>query len=127
MRVGPARNLAESFRFAALGLLHTLRTQRNFRIHLVVGAAALGGGVALDLPASELAILSATIGLVLMAELLNTAIEEAVDLACPHFHPKARLAKDVAAGAVLVVSLFAVIVGLFLFLPRIVDRFGPGR
>lgn len=112
-------SLASSFRYAFAGLWWTLTTQRNMRIH---GAAALLAGalgVAVGLSAGEFAVLALTIAVVMAAEMINTVVEAAVDLASPEYHPLAKIAKDVAAGAVLVTSLGAIIVGLFLFLPHL--------
>src|SRR4051794_19793992 len=83
-----------SFRFAIAGLLYLARTQPNFRVHLTVAVAVLGAGVALEISSIETVALLLTIGLVLVAEALNTAIEAVVDLASPELHPLARIAKD---------------------------------
>lgn len=109
-----------SLRFAAQGLVWAHRTQRNFRIQVL---AAWGAGLAcclLPLSALELASVAICVALVLGAELLNTALEAAVDLASPHPHPLARVAKDVAAGAVVVACLGAVAVGGAIFVPHLV-------
>src|SRR5205823_7488312 len=89
---------ARSFRFAAAGLRYLARTQPNFRVHLAAAVAALGTGVALGISAAETAALLLTIGPVLVAEAVNTAIEAAVDLASPEFHPVARIAQDAEIG-----------------------------
>jgi|SRR5581483_11779905 len=111
-----------SFRFAAAGLRYLARTQPNFRVHLAIGVAALTTGVALEISAVEMVELLLTIGLVLVAEALNTAIEAAVDLASPEFHPLARIAKDAAAAAVLIAAIVAVLVGLVVLGPRLLER-----
>jgi diacylglycerol kinase len=82
---------------------------------LALGVSALG--IALGLPAAHLALLLGAIGLVLVTEVFNTAIEAAVDLASPHWHPLARDAKDMAAGAVLVAAIIAALTGLLLLGP----------
>lgn len=94
------------------------------RVHFTAALFAVFVGWQLGLSAAEYAVLALTIGMVLVAELMNTAIEAVVDLAAPEFHPLAKRAKDVAAGAVLVSSIIAVIIGLFLFGPRIVGQEG---
>ncbi|MGH2379562.1 MAG: diacylglycerol kinase family protein [Candidatus Limnocylindria bacterium] len=111
--------LARSFRYAFSGLAYMLRTQRNFRIESGIGLAAIVLAALMDFAAFEWAILATVIALVLILEGLNTSVELAVDLASPSVHPKARAAKDVAAGMVLIASLGSVAVGVFLFGPRL--------
>lgn len=96
-----------------------LRTQRNFRIESGIGLAAILLAAVSGFAAVEWAILATVIALVLSLEGLNTSAELAVDLASPALHPKARAAKDVAAGMVLIASLASVAVGLILFGPRL--------
>lgn len=108
-----------SFRFAITGLCYLVRTQPNFRVHLAAALAALAVGLALKISATDTAALLLTIGLVLVAEALNTAIEAVVDLASPELHPLARIAKDAAAGAVLIAAIIAVLVGLIVLGPRL--------
>src|SRR5690349_24431060 len=91
-----------SFRYAVAGLCYLARTQPNFRVHLAAAVTACGVGIALEISAPEFVALLLAIGLVLVAEAVNTAIEAAVDLASPGFHPLARIAKDGAAAAVLI-------------------------
>ncbi len=107
--------LIDSFRSAFAGLGCAFSTQRNLRIHLVVALAALGAGVGLGLAAWEWAILALTMGLVLVAELFNTALEAGVDMAVAEYHPLAKRAKDLAAGAVLVAVFSALAVGFAIF------------
>jgi diacylglycerol kinase (ATP) len=113
---------ARSFRYALAGLRYLARTQPNFRVHLLVTVAALGMGVILGVSAIELAALLLTIGLVLVAEALNTALEAVVDLASPGVHPLARIAKDTAAAAVLIAAIVAVLVGIAVLGPRLLIR-----
>ena len=107
-----------SFGYAIAGINFLVRTQRNFRIHLLVATVAVVAGLVLGLGATEWAILVVTIALVIMTEALNTGIELAVTLASPERRPEAKAAKDIAAGAVLLSAIAAVIVGLALFGPR---------
>src|SRR5215208_1036145 len=107
----PAK-IVRSFYFAFAGLAYLFRTQRNARIHLVVGAAACGLAAWVGITRAEWAVLVFTIALVLILEGLNTAIEAAIDLASPNIHPLAKAAKDLAAGMVLVGALASVAVGL---------------
>ena len=114
-----------SFGYAIAGLAYLVRTQRNFRIHLLVALAALAAGVASGLSTVEWAILVVTIALVMMTESLNTGIELAVSLASPERRPEAKAAKDIAAGAVLVAAIASVGVGIALFGPRVAALFSP--
>ena len=107
--------MVESFHFATRGLIFALRTQRNLRIHFFIALLVLILAVALRVSRIELAVLVLTITGVLVAELVNTAVEVAVDLRSPGTSDLARIAKDVAAGAVLVASLAATFVGLLIF------------
>ncbi|MGI9950806.1 diacylglycerol kinase family protein [Moorellaceae bacterium AZ2] len=111
--------MGKKFRAAFTGLLFALRTQSNMAIHLSAAAAALGLAYYLQVRDWEWVALILTITLVLAAEIFNTALEAAVNLYSPQYHPLARVAKDVAAGAVLVAALGAVIVGLLIFLPKL--------
>ena len=117
-------SLLESFNYAIEGILHTLRTQRNMRIHLVVAVGVLAAAVALDVDRFELIALILAIGMVLFAEMVNTAVESAVDLATTSFDPMAKLAKDIAAGAVLISSVVAVAVGYLVFSGKIAKPTG---
>lgn len=116
-----ARSLLESFRFAAAGIWHALLTQKNMRTHLCLGVLALAAGLAVGFEMLEMAILVLTISAVLTAELMNTSIETVVDMVAPNQNEMARVAKNVAAGAVLVCATGSVLVGLFLFIPRILQ------
>jgi diacylglycerol kinase len=108
-----------SFSFAAQGLRYGWRTQRHLRIHAAVAAIVVGAGLLLSLSPAEWAALIATIVLVTALELLNTVVEVVVDLITLDYHPQAKIAKDVAAGAVLVAAIGAVLVGGAIFLPRL--------
>jgi diacylglycerol kinase (ATP) len=116
-----ASNLFVSFKYAWAGISYSFQTQRNFRIHISVGALAIALSVFLHLQAIEIAIIGITSGLVLALELLNTAIESLVDLTVKQtYHDLAKIAKDCAAGAVLVSALVAVLVAGILLLPPLV-------
>ncbi len=113
-----ATNLGKSFYYAGKGLLYAVRTQRNFRIHLVVAVVAFVLGLALRLSAVEMALISLTSGLVMALELVNTALEAVVDLTLgSRYHLLAEIAKDCAAGAVLLAAMAALAVAAWLFLP----------
>lgn len=112
-------NLRSSFGYAIEGIAYVVKTQRNFRIHASFGLLVLLVGGLLHLSWVEFAILVGVIMAVLMAEMLNTIIETAIDLVSPDYHPLAKITKDVAAGAVLLMSLGAVLVGLLIFGPHL--------
>lgn len=112
-----------SFGYAFAGLWYMLRTQRNAQIHCLVGACALTLGAFLRLERLEWLALVLVITLVLAAEGINTAIEAAVDVATSTFHPLARIAKDVAAGTVLLCAIAAIVVGCIIFIPHLLVLF----
>jgi diacylglycerol kinase (ATP) len=106
----------ESFRHALNGILLSFRTQRHLRIHFIIALFVLAGGFLYRLNRAELLLLVGAISLVILAELLNTSLETVVDLVTTDYHPLAKVAKDVAAGAVLVAAFNAALVGAVLFL-----------
>ena len=126
LRVGAwqvARDLPASFRYAAQGLGYSLVTQRNFRIHVTTGVLVFGLAIWLQLSLDRLAVLVLTVTAVLVLELLNTAMEAAVDLAVGRrYHPLARIAKDCAAAAVLVAAVASLLIALLLLLPPLLSR-----
>ena len=122
MSVRRRQSLFDSFNNAAEGVIHALRTQRNLWIHFTVAAAVLVAAVAFGVSRIELMLLLVAITFVLVAELVNTAIEAAVDVASTSFDPMAKLAKDIAAGAVLIATLNAVAVGYLVFSGEVADR-----
>ncbi len=105
------QGVPQSFEHAYHGLLYTLRTQRNMRIHMVIATLVLIVSLLLGVSKLELAVLILTILLVLITEMFNTALEFTVDLFTKEYHPLAKLAKDVSAGAVLIASIGAVMIG----------------
>ena len=116
-RPGLLRRRAASFGHAFRGVGAALRSEVHLRFHAVATAAAVGLGFYLGISRLEWALVALAIGAVWAAELLNTAVEALVDLASPDYHPLAGKAKDVAAGAVLVVAAAALVVGLLVFGP----------
>ncbi|MBW3541469.1 MAG: diacylglycerol kinase family protein [Planctomycetes bacterium] len=106
------RSLLHSFQCAFAGVWYVLRTQRNARIHVALAAAVVALAAWLAVSPAQWAVLTLAIGLVFAAEMANTAAEALVDLATPQHHPLAKVAKDVAAGMVLVVSGAAAVVGV---------------
>ncbi|WP_375475104.1 diacylglycerol kinase family protein [uncultured Nostoc sp.] len=116
-----ASNLFISFKYAWAGISYSFQTQRNFRIHVSVCAMAIALSVFLHLQAVEIAVIGVISGLVLALELLNTALESVVDLTVKQtYHDLAKIAKDCAAGAVLVSAFVAMLVAGTLLLPPLV-------
>jgi diacylglycerol kinase (ATP) len=115
-------SIFESFNNAFEGVIHVLRTQRNMRIHFLIAALVLVLAVIVGVRRFELIALLLAIAFVLIAEMINTAIEHTIDVATTSFDPMAKLAKDIAAGAVLIASVNAVAVGYLVFADRIGDR-----
>jgi len=117
-----APSVLDSFNYAAEGIIHVLRTQRNMRIHFAIAFAVIVLALILNVTKLELIALLISITFVLIAEMLNTAIEGAIDIATTSFDPMAKLAKDVAAGAVLIASANALAVGYLVFAGKVADR-----
>lgn len=115
-------NRAKSFQYAFDGWWFVLRTQHNAWIHAVITAAVVAVGLWLRLPLRDWAVLILTFMAVWVAEFMNTAIEAVVDMTMPDVHPLAKVAKDVAAAAVLVGALGAVLIGLLLLGPPLWQR-----
>ena len=113
-----APNLWLSFRYAWAGISYAFRTQRNFRIHTVIAGLAVVLGVGLGVSFTELAIVALTCALVMVLELLNTALESVVDLTVQqNYHELAKIAKDCAAGAVLVAAIASILVASLILVP----------
>ncbi len=114
-----APNFIASLLHALAGFARTIRAQRNMRIHCVAAIVALGVGGICHLTAGEWTAIVLVIGFVMSAELMNTAVEAAVDLATDEGRELAMVAKDAAAAAVLVAALTAIAVGAVVFLPKL--------
>jgi diacylglycerol kinase (ATP) len=118
-----ATNLLTSFQYAWAGVFYAFQTQRNFRIHVIVGTFAIALSLYLKLRGVEIAIMGLTIGGVLITELINTALESVVDLTVQQtYHELAKIAKDCAAGAVLISALVSVLVAAVLLLPPLAEK-----
>lgn len=115
------RKVIDSFNFAIQGILDTVRTQKNMKIHLFVSLCVLLGCFFFDISKMEILILAITITLVIAAELINTAVEAAVDMSTNYYHPLAKVAKNAAAGGVLVTAINSVVVGYIIFSEKIAD------
>ncbi|MFH1038494.1 MAG: diacylglycerol kinase [PVC group bacterium] len=110
--------LIDSFNAAVEGIVYVLKTQRNMRIHFVAAALVLILSITLKMAVWDLLFLLSAIVLVLLTEMVNTAIELTIDLIKDTYHPLARAVKDVGAGAVFIVSLYAVCVGYLVFFKK---------
>ncbi len=126
-----ARTLIDSFNYAFDGIVYALKTQRNMRLHFITTVVVLTLSLYLKLTKTEIIFLLVTIAFVIVTEMINTSIEAVVDLVTQEIHPMAAVAKNVAAGAVLVSSVLSLIVGyLILFpkfdslLPLVIERLG---
>lgn len=115
------KRLDKSFKYAFDGLKFAIKTEPNLKFHLIIGFIVMLGGVFFKISTIEWIFLVSIIGLVIGAELLNTAIEHLVDLATKEYKRKAMLAKDTAAAYVMILSLTSVVVGLFIFLPKVIE------
>jgi diacylglycerol kinase len=113
------RQERSSFGYAFQGIAYSWRTQRHLRVHAGIALVCVGLGLWLALRPAEWAALIATIALVTTMEMLNTVVEVVVNMISPDYHPGAKVAKDVAAGAVLIAACGAILVGAFIFAPRL--------
>ena len=120
MRARPS--IIESFNYAIEGVVHVLRTQRNMRIHFAVAVVVLVTAAAVGVSKIELIALLLSITFVLLAEMVNSAIEGTIDAVTTSFDPNAKLAKDVAAGAVLIATINAVAIGYLVFAGKTADK-----
>jgi diacylglycerol kinase (ATP) len=118
------QTIFDSVNNAFEGIIHALRTQRNLRIHFLAAIVVIALALVVSVTRIELIVLLISITFVLIAEMINTAVEGAIDVATTSFDPMAKLAKDVAAGAVLIATINAVAVGYLIFSERIEDRSG---
>lgn len=115
------KKLIDSFNYAIQGLIYSARTQRNMKIHLVATFLVLSACFVYDISKVELLIITITITLVIAAELINTSVESAIDATTNYYHPLAKIAKNTAAGAVLVTAINAVIVGYIIFWDKLTN------
>ena len=117
------KRLINSFGYAIRGIYSAFKTEQNLVIHTIVTIIVIALAIYLQVSTIELCILILVIGLVIAFEMMNTAIEYVVDMAMPNIHPLARLAKDISSGAVLVCAIASIIIGLIIFIPKIVLLF----
>lgn len=113
------KNLIDSFNNAINGILHAIKYERNMKIHVCIAVILFVMALFFDLSKLEFMIISLTVCIVIVCELINTAIEVMVDLVTSEYHPKAKIVKDVSAGAVLISAFFSVVVAYFVFFERV--------
>ncbi|EES90806.1 diacylglycerol kinase [Clostridium botulinum D str. 1873] len=113
------RKFMDSFNYAIEGIIYSVRTQRNMKIHSIATLLVLSSCFFYDLTRIELLVLTITITMVLAGEMINTAIEFAIDATTNYYHPLAKIAKNVSAGAVLITAINAVLVGYIIFWDRL--------
>lgn len=114
------KRLLKSFKYAFQGVSYVLKTQPNMKIHFIIGTIAVILGFLLHISIAEWLSLVLVIGFVIILEFINTAIESLVDLYSEDFSYLARISKDVGAATVLVMAIISVIVGLIIFLPKLI-------
>ncbi|MCX7710302.1 MAG: diacylglycerol kinase [Clostridia bacterium] len=120
------RNLIDSFNNAINGIIYTIKAERNMKIHIAAAFAILVLSLLFKLSYMEFLIVCLAIALVIVCELINTAVEVIVDIIVDVYHPKAKIVKDVAAGAVLVSAFASMLVGYFVFFDRLCLVFEAG-
>jgi diacylglycerol kinase len=113
------RSRMKSFRYAIAGIIKFVRQEHNARIHAVATIAVIIAGIVFHVSYAEAATLTVVTGGVWITEMLNTCLERMADVAHPAIHPTIKFIKDLAAGAVLVAAFTAVVVALFIFIPKL--------
>lgn len=116
--------LYKSFGYAFQGIFNTIRTERNIKTHCAAAILVTIFGIWLQISKTEWMICFILFGLILALELVNTAVEATVDLFTEERKPLAKKAKDAAAGAVLIVAIFAAVIGILIFIPKLLDVAG---
>ena len=115
------KKLINSFKYAFAGIISSLKTEQNMRIHILAVILVIIAGFVLKISLIEWCICITLCGMVIFAELINTAIETTVDIAMPEINEKAKLAKDISAAAVLILAISSAIVGCIIFVPKIIE------
>ncbi|OGM06028.1 hypothetical protein A2125_00755 [Candidatus Woesebacteria bacterium GWB1_43_5] len=115
-------SLLGSFKYAARGLKDAVKQESNLKVHLVIALAACISALFFKFNPLEWAILVLTVSMVFLLELINTTLETLVDIVSPEINEKSRIAKDVSAAGVLLAAIASIIIGVFLFLPKILPR-----
>jgi diacylglycerol kinase (ATP) len=113
------KKIINSFKYALQGFVQAFKSEKNMKIHMLIALLVILAGIILKISVIEWIICIVLIGIVMSAELFNTAIETTVDLAMPEKNEKAKIAKDVSASAVLILAISSAIIGLIIFIPKI--------
>ena len=113
------KKIINSFKYAFQGIITSFKTERNMKMHILIMLLVILAGIILKISKSEWIVCIILFGLVITAELFNTAIETTIDMITTEKNEKAKIAKDVAAGAVLVTAIASAIIGLMIFIPKI--------
>ena len=117
------RNPIESFNNAFQGIWYTIVNERNMKIHLVIGTIVILLSLWVRVSKIELTVLCLTIAMVICFELINTAVEVLVNIIVDVYHPKAKIIKDVSAGAVFVAAIFSIVIGVLILSDKIIHKF----
>lgn len=117
------KKLRNSFKFAGTGIISAFKSELNMQIHFCVMLLVIVCGIAFKISMIEWQVCIVLFGIVLAAEIFNTAIETVVDLVMPNINEKAKLAKDLSAGAVLVIAISSALVGFTIFIPKVLELF----
>lgn len=118
------KRIINSFKYAIEGFISSFKTERNMKFHIFIMVLVILAGIILKITKAEWIACIFCIAMVISAELFNTSIETVVDLVMPYKNEKAKIAKDVAAAAVLVLAIASAIIGLMIFVPKIINFFG---
>ena len=118
------KRLINSFKYASEGIKQSYKGEQNLKIHTFIAILVIVFGVFLKISYFEWLVCLLLIGLVLMTEFFNTAIEYVVDLASPRIHPLAKAAKDTASAGVLIMAIISAVIGLLIFVPKLIDFIG---
>ena len=109
------RKLAESFNAAIEGIIYTIKSQKNMKLHFLIAMLIILLTATLNLDKIESILIAIVVTIVLITEMFNTAIEKILDMVTPEFHPLVRIIKDIAAGCVLIAAISSVIIGYLIF------------
>lgn len=115
-----SKKIMSSFKYAFQGILTSFKTERNMKIHIMIMVLVIIAGIILKISKIEWMICILLFVIVIVGELFNTSVETIVDMVMPEINEKAKIAKDVAAGAVLISAIGAAIIGLTIFIPKII-------
>ena len=118
------KRFVNSFGYALEGLIYAFKYEQNMLVHILATILVVVLGLIVDLSSTEWLFVFLIIGLVVATELINTSIEAVVDLISPDEHPLAKIAKDTAAAAVMVFAIVSILIGIFIFLPKIIALIG---